>query len=389
MKAHIVIDLGFGDSGKGIVTARLVQAAQKNNEKVIVVRQNGGHQAGHTVYSRKHKSHHVFSQFGSGAYTDASTYLPDTFTFCPEQFVKEREIFNEAKTSRLPKVYIDAEAMLVTPWDKYANQIESKATQHGTVGVGFGTTIVRNEKHYNLYARDLQFPTVLKQKLESIITNYYGLSLVEEQFAVDRYLEACAKVLDLDIILSNNFSHLARNHYDTVVFESAQGTLLDQHYGFFPNVTRSDTTVKAVYDFILKAGIKFSTYNVHYVTRSYLTRHGAGFLPEETRSLPLSNTNHETNKTNEWQGELRYAPINYELLRYAITTNEYYIWKIKCLGRRTLIITCCDQCDVDPEEVYEKLKRPALNYIFKSYSPHLEDDYVPYRIEDRKLQHSN
>ena len=63
LRAYIVVDLGFGDSGKGLLTDFLV----RHLEADVVVRYNGGAQAGHNVVTPDGR-HHTFSQFGSGAF---------------------------------------------------------------------------------------------------------------------------------------------------------------------------------------------------------------------------------------------------------------------------------------------------------------------------------
>lgn len=384
MKAHIVIDLGFGDSGKGITTARI---ARDINKPSVIIRQNGGHQAGHTVYYKELDKYHVHSQLSSGeAFPLVRTYLPKTFTLDPGALMKEiSELESKiGSAKRNIKVYVNSDALVVTPWDIEANRIQATETQHGSVGVGFNTTINRNNSHYNLYVRDLYYPIVLKQKLESIIQNYYGLSLEGESVVLNRFIKQCDDCL-WSIRRVNNI-HQILDDVDTVIFESAQGTLLDQHYGFFPNVTRSDTTIKAVYDFIQEEQLQITNLNVNYVTRSYLTRHGNGPLPGDEARPVLRNDETETNVKNDWQGEFRLAPLNYELLRYAIEVNEYYLNNFKCKTvNRNLIITCMDQWEIDPSTLYNRISKPELDYILTADSPYVEDDYEPFKIVDKKV----
>ena len=78
MRAYIVVDLGFGDSGKGLLTDYLA----RHHEAGVVVRYNGGAQAGHNVV-RPDGRQHTFSQFGSGTFIPGvRTYLSRLFPAC-------------------------------------------------------------------------------------------------------------------------------------------------------------------------------------------------------------------------------------------------------------------------------------------------------------------
>jgi adenylosuccinate synthase len=102
-----------------------------------------------------------------------------------------------------------------------------------------------------------------------------------------------------------------------IVFEGAQGLLLDMDRGFkFPYVTRSNTGLKNVLALATDAGIEHL--DVIYITRTYLTRHGAGPLPNEVPKLAFADVVDPTNLPNPWQGTLRFAPLDLDFLRTTI-----------------------------------------------------------------------
>jgi adenylosuccinate synthase len=102
-----------------------------------------------------------------------------------------------------------------------------------------------------------------------------------------------------------------------IVFEGAQGLLLDMDRGLkFPYVTRSNTGLKNVLALAADAGI--ARLDVVYMTRAYLTRHGAGPLPYEAPGLAFADVVDRTNQPNPWQGALRVAPLDLDLLRTTI-----------------------------------------------------------------------
>jgi len=100
--------------------------------------------------------------------------------------------------------------------------------------------------------------------------------------------------------------------YAQVVFEGAQGLLLDQDRGAFPYVTRSHTGIRNALDVAAEAGI--DAVDATYVSRAYLTRHGAGPLSRELPGKPYPGIQDSTNVPNEFQGTLRFAHLDLDLL---------------------------------------------------------------------------
>ena len=97
-------------------------------------------------------------------------------------------------------------------------------------------------------------------------------------------------------------------NYDNIIFEGAQGILLDMDFGFFPNVTRSNTTTKNINDIMFDYGISIKPYDklkVFYMTRCYQTRHGNGFMSNENLIPNLINTKNETTLDTSYQGRFR------------------------------------------------------------------------------------
>ncbi len=259
----IVVGLGFGDEGKGLVTSWLCSKVKNP----IVVRFNGGHQAGHTVvYNGKR---HVFSNFGSGSLQDVPTYWSKYCTFDPVGALNELRVLNKNLS-----LFVDPDCPVVTPFDKIHNQAKERCNNHGSVGVGFGSTIERQEAYYKLHVRDFYYQEILFEKIKSI-AEYY-----EQR---DDSIECIKFIEDIFIIRNKIRLHndLILNDYNPI-FEGAQGIMLDQDYGIFPNVTRSNTTTKNA--------LKMDRDNeIFYVTRSYQTRHGNGWMPNNGAFIKLIN----------------------------------------------------------------------------------------------------
>jgi adenylosuccinate synthase len=352
---QVVIGANFGDEGKGLFTDYFCDST------ATVVRFNGGAQAGHTVELADGRRH-VFSHFGAGSFRGARTYLSRFFVCNPLLFARER-----AELARLgvtPDVIVDGDALVTTPYDMMVNQIVEEArgaARHGSVGVGFGETVGREEETpYSLRVADLARPDLAAR-----------LALVREQ-----WLPARLKQLGVEQLtpqwqervnapaVSDGFIGFARamlQHCEvahqrylasarSIVFEGAQGLMLDQDHHWFPHVTRSSTGLRNVVTLADEAGI--NQLDVLYATRSYLTRHGAGPLPHEVSGKIYSNIIDKTNKPHPFQGSLRFAPLNLDLLQANITNDLRY-----AAGRvgvnLHLGISCMDQLDAHAQLVSE------------------------------------
>jgi len=341
----IVLGLGFGDEGKGLTTSFLC-SQQKNP---IVIRFNGGHQAGHQVVHGGKR--HIFSSFGAGTLQGAPTYWSKYCTFFPTAVLNEFEILKSKNIT--PTLYVHPLCPVTTPYDLYHNRSEEKKKKHGSVGVGFGATLQRQENFYKLYVQDLFYPKVLEAKLNNIV-KYYG----EEDIGHDDFLQDIEEVKKLIVVRDESIL----DEYE-IVFEGAQGILLDQDFGFFPNVTRSNTTSKNALEIIKNTWWKGNKVEIFYVTRSYQTRHGNGFMSDECE-LNLINNEKETNVSHEFQGNFRVGKLDPELLNYALECDSNF-HKGSNISKN-LVITCTDQYQIDVPDLLRKLKNTAFDKVYIS-----------------------
>ena len=340
MKANIVIGAGYGDEAKGKLTSFLCDGNIKNP---MVVRFNGGHQAGHTVSYNGIK--HVFSSFGAGTLQNVPTYWSKYCTFFPTAAINEFNVLKNKSNKLTPTLYLHPLCPVTTPYDVEYNKRLEKVIRHGSVGVGFGATISRHEKFYKLYVQDLFYPAILKEKLNNIADNYYCTERIDCSEFIEDVEEIIKhiKLSDESILLNHN-----------LIFEGAQGILLDQDFGFFPNVTRSNTTSKNALEII---NLLKTTYNVdidieiYYATRAYQTRHGNGFMSREG-DIVLKNNENETNKTHEFQGNFRTGSFDIDMFNYAVSCDGNFSKGIK----KNIYISCLDQVEFDFKFFFENLK---------------------------------
>ena len=341
MKAPVIIvDLGFGDCGKGLAVDHQVAA---DPDRSLVIRFSGGHQVGHTVC--RGGVRHTFSNFGSGTLLGVPTYyLPITTVFPPSMLIEAESL---GKIS--PKVFLDPLVMVTTPWDIALNRARERCKNHGSCGVGFGTTVERHLAGVALHAKDLVSPWVARQKLKAVAafsadramgTEYQDAYLKESaHLDGEAFLRDCAKALDEFVEIATT-DELPTSR-DRWVMEGSQGIMLDQVHGLFPHVTRANTTSENAFEFLRERGrIAGGPVTVRYVSRCYQNRHGNGPMSDE-REIPLVHNEAEANGSNRWQGSFRVGELDPELLNYALETDRIFHSGFDV--RRELVITCLDQ----------------------------------------------
>lgn len=325
MVIKVVIGANFGDEGKGLMTDYFCHQSALQGEKCIVVLHNGGAQRGHTVATPDGKRH-VFHHFGSGTFTGADTYLSEDFILNPMVFRQEWEELE--KMGITPNVFVHHACMVTTPFDMIINQIIEAArnnSRHGSCGMGIYETILRDICNYPC---EMWYDSSSEAKRFYLmeIRNY----LVERlaNVGIDEIPGEWKKIIYSDYLIENFIYDLEfmRNHvsvrfdkfieyYDCVVFENGQGLLLDQNNKeYFPHLTPSNTGIKNPFRMISETILNMqrsAEIEVCYVTRTYLTRHGAGRLDGECDKAEINpNIQDLTNIPNPHQGTLRYAKLD-------------------------------------------------------------------------------
>ncbi|GAA4786523.1 adenylosuccinate synthase [Olivibacter ginsenosidimutans] len=352
----LVIDLGFGDAGKGHMVDYLLEKSAADRK--LVVRFSGGHQVGHTVVQSDIE--HTFSNFGSGTLQGVPTYYSEHTTIFPPGIHLEGEQLQAFR----PHLFIHPLTMVSTPYDILYNRFLEKQQDHGSCGLGFGATVERNRAEVHFHALDLMNRWMIRQRLNSIRRYYEGrIAAVFEKNDQQLFMEELAaydEELFIDHCLTiqvyytlSTFNALERN-FDYIVFEGSQGIMLDTQFGIYPHTTWSHTSTKNALDIIRQTQRdRMDNIQVYYLTRCYQTRHGNG--PMSTAEIPaLVNNETETNITNAFQGDFRIAKLDEELLRYALHADALFHEGYPI--RRILVLTCLDQLpDFSVEVLLDKL----------------------------------
>lgn len=331
----LTADLGYGDAGKGSIVDFLARQLSAR----IVVRYNGGAQAAHNVIDPTGR-HHTFAQFGSGTLVPGvRTHLSRFMLVDPLNLRREEQHLRALGiTDAIERLTVDRAALVTTPYHQALNRLREIARdhdRHGSCGLGIGETmadaLTLGERALRM--GDLLDPISLKQKLATLRDWKFTqlpairadlpnteqvrreLTVIEDvhflDFLVDAYRRLARQIPIVDS------SYLAKVLAEgPVIFEGAQGVLLDEWYGFHPYTTWSTTTFQnadtllcehSYADQIVRLGL----------LRAYATRHGPGpFVTEDAALTAVLPEVH--NVPNAWQLAMRVGHFDAVATRYAL-----------------------------------------------------------------------
>jgi adenylosuccinate synthase len=356
MSTHIVVDLGFGDAGKGTIVDAL---ARRCSTPPLVVRHNGGAQAGHNVVTSDGRQH-VFSQFGAATFVPGSkTLLSKHFVLHPGGLMAENaHLESLGVNDALDRLRIDERALVITPYHQAMNRLREAARgagKHGTCGLGVGETvadsleegdhIVRafdlcNTKglYWKLYYTRERKLTQIEPLLHLIDPANNDLAFLRSPGTLEHTMLAFESIGKELLTFSPSAVNDLLHHREDVIFEGAQGVLLDEWHGFHPHTTWSTTTTKNA-DAMIAEAERGGPVNRIGVVRAYATRHGQGPFPTENAMLTklLRET---TNADDGAQGRFRCGWFDVPLTKYALSCSP---------GIDSLAITCLDRLKDVPE----------------------------------------
>lgn len=324
MKTAAVTGKNFGDEGKGLAVDYLCSKA----ERPLVVRHNGGAQSGHTVEIKDAGKRFVFHELSSGSFRRAGTLWAEEFYPDLIKLGEEAEAFR-AVSGFVPDIFSEEKTCVTLPDDVLLNMaLESSrgGRRHGSCGMGINECDLRTKAGYGLTVGN-----VVRMSEKEILSELSRIRLSytsERTKQLSDVLNGSASVyLDLlsdENVLRNSARIIRENarfvralsdgalvdlldSADTLIFEAGQGLLLDRdNTEYAPHVTASSTGIDNPLAFLGRAGLKLD--EAVYVTRTYVTRHGAGKLncecPREELGIPGPDP---TNVYNDWQGGFRYA----------------------------------------------------------------------------------
>jgi len=389
-KAYVVVDLCYGDAGKGTIVDFLSRQASNS----MVVRYNGGAQAAHNVITPD-GLHHTFSQFGSGTlFPTTKTLLSRFMLVNPYALLAENDGLKKIGcTDALDRLYIDESALITTPFQQAANRIKEAIYGNvlsGSCGKGIWETIADAVKFpaYGIHVRDLkrnnhglreklqfnqkmkclEVSNLIKDKVIKDPEIMYEINLLENPAApriIANYYEDFFNAVN---VVEWSYLSLTRREYSQIIFEGAQGVLLDKRYGFAPYTTWTDITIQNA-KALLFSGLEVKTIGVF---RTYFHRHGPGPFVTEDNSLNLPEKH---NDNNRWQKHFRVGYFDLVAAKYAVAisggvdtlamTHLDYLWRFN----NKQICTAYQYTGSEPEQ---------LPYYFKTFGKDmLVDEILP------------
>lgn len=335
--AILVIDLGYGDSGKGTTVDYLA----RQHDAHTVIRFNGGAQAAHNVVSPDGR-HHTFAQFGSAMFIPGvQSYLTRDVLIEPvAMFNEEAHLRTLGVRSAFARTAIDRGARVITPYQQIANRLRERArgaARHGSCGLGIGETVadsLRWGDEVILRAGDLADVAAVNRKLRLLrdakraelaavfaaladdaparreIGIFNDEETLRDAAAACTALGRCVRLVDESHLRET----LARP--GITVWEGAQGVLIDEDYGFHPYTTWSHTGYSNADALLVEHGFAGEVTRLG-VLRTYFTRHGAGpFVTEDAALAEALPEPH--NGYGEWQRAFRIGAFDVVAARYAL-----------------------------------------------------------------------
>ncbi len=280
MPANIVIGTQWGDEGKGKIIDILASRAE------VVVRSQGGNNAGHTVVNngQTYKLHLVPSGI---LYPGTACLIGAGVVLDPQDFISELDNLH-ARGVSTDNLKIDPRAHVVMPWHIVLDGLSEQFRGNSDIGTtkrGIGPTYMDKYERCGIRMYDLTHPEVFAQKARStgalknkIITAVYGGEAIDLDAVIEEYTEYGKRLLpylaDVSVL-----TYEADKAGKTILFEGAQATLLDIDFGTYPYVTSSHP---------LSAGVCVGTgvgprmiSNIIGVAKAYTTRVGKGPFPTE------------------------------------------------------------------------------------------------------------
>ena len=280
-KNVVVVGTQWGDEGKGKIVDWLTDHAQG------VVRFQGGHNAGHTLVIGNKKT--VLHLIPSGILrSNVACYVGNGVVISPRALLEEVDMLEQAGVSVVSRLHISKACPIILPSHSEldnAKEMAMGANKIGTTGRGIGPAYEDKAARRALRIQDLFDQDYFATKLEKILDyhnfilkNYYHVPAVDFQKTLDDTLSLSERIKPMIADVSQLLFE-ANKAGNNLLFEGAQGAMLDIDHGTYPYVTSSNCIAGTA-----TTGSGIGPQQLHYVlgiTKAYTTRVGAGPFPTE------------------------------------------------------------------------------------------------------------
>ncbi len=277
----VVVGTQWGDEGKGKIVDLLTDKAD------VVARFQGGHNAGHTLVIDGKKT--VLHLVPSGILREnVECFIGNGVVLAPDALIKEMDLLECSGIDVKSRLYISEACPLILSYHCVLDQARENAKGAkaiGTTGRGIGPAYEDKVARRSVRAGDLLSTKRLYQKLEStldlhnfVLSKRFGEKEVDLQETYDQCLEFAAQLSgQIADVTGKLLGHQAANK--KIMFEGAQGMMLDIDHGTYPFVTSSNTTAACA---ATGTGVgPLGLGEIVGITKAYTTRVGAGPFPTE------------------------------------------------------------------------------------------------------------
>jgi adenylosuccinate synthase len=280
-KNIVVIGTQWGDEGKGKIVDWLAESARG------VVRFQGGHNAGHTLWVNGKKT--ILRLIPSGImHPSVTCYIGNGVVLSPEALLKEISELEAAGLDVRSRLKISEACPLILPYHVALDQAREARrgdAKIGTTGRGIGPAYEDKVARRALRVQDLFDPEGFRAKVDEVLdlhnfvlTKYLGAQAISAQEVVDQAMALAPAIAPMVADVSS-LLYMAQQAGENLLFEGAQGALLDVDHGTYPYVTSSNCVAGAA-----AAGAGVGPQSLNYVlgiTKAYATRVGSGPFPTE------------------------------------------------------------------------------------------------------------
>ena len=349
----LILGLQWGDEGKGKIVDALSQKAD------AVCRFQGGHNAGHTIKVKGQKT--VLHLIPSGIlHENAKCLIGNGVVLALDALEKEIINLQDKDISFVDRFYISSACSLILPSHISIDKARDKKESIGTTGRGIGPAYEDKIGRRAIRFGDLGNIDILKDKINALVGYHNKLleNLYDEQpHKIDEVIEEISRyeyLYNEYCIDSQEIMHEWIKNNKSILFEGAQGTLLDIDHGTYPYVTSSSTTAGGV-STGLGIGPKFIN-KIIGISKAYATRVGEGpFLTElfDNHGKMLAKKGNEFGATTG--RPRRCGWLDLVALKKAIFTNsvtDLCITKLDVLDEMETIYVCIESKNNKP--VYKK-----------------------------------
>jgi len=279
-KSVVVLGTQWGDEGKGKIVDLLTEKA------AAVVRFQGGHNAGHTLVINGEKT--ALHLIPSGILRDGvRCVIGNGVVLAPDALLKEIRALEDRGVPVMERLRVSHACPLILPYHvalDQAREIKRGNAKIGTTGRGIGPAYEDKVSRRGLRVDDMyqpEFADKLKEVMEFhnfSLVNYYGVEPVSYEETLAACMDWAAQIKDI-VVDAVDLVHTVREDGGDIMFEGAQGTLLDIDHGTYPFVTSSNTTAGGV---ATGSGVgPLYLDQILGITKAYTTRVGAGPFPTE------------------------------------------------------------------------------------------------------------